>query len=352
MREQDESAPDRRAGLREDARRLNSAFFTEKDTSSRQKINSNSEKKRKKHVRGLKRIKNEGKFFTVSGNQTIPAARPAGLRGLFHATRTMKPDTATAKKVYDKLLSVYGPQKCFLEHMTPFQLLVATILSAQCTDKRVNMVTRDLFKRWPDAEAFASCRQEELEQAIFTCGFYRAKAAHILEASKAIVEQFHGELPGTMDGLLRLPGVGRKTANVVLGDALGQPGFPVDTHVRRLSGLIGLSDSSDPEVIESDICSVMPPETWAQFSHLLIVHGRTRCPANRPDCAACEIAFLCRRTNEGKRKPDKAAGKSSVRGKATTKPAAEKSARSAAKTASGSGAVKTAAGRKRKPSKD
>ena len=215
-------------------------------------------------------------------------------------------ESALAKQVYDKLLSVYGPQKCFLEHMTPFQLLVATILSAQCTDKRVNMVTRDLFKRWPDAESFANCDRDELEQAIFTCGFYRAKADHILKAAKAIVEHFHGELPDTMEGLLMLPGVGRKTANVVLGDALGKPGFPVDTHVRRLSSLIGLSDSSDPEVIESDICAVMPPETWAQFSHLLIVHGRTRCPANRPNCPGCELAKLCRHTKTGKIKEKKA----------------------------------------------
>jgi len=260
-------------------------------------------------------------------------------------------NSAQAKQIYDKLLSVYGPQKCFLEHMTPFQLLVATILSAQCTDKRVNMVTRDLFKRWPDAASFASCGREELEQAIFTCGFYRAKAAHIQEAAKAIVEQFHGELPDTMDGLLRLPGVGRKTANVVLGDALGQPGFPVDTHVRRLSGLTGLSDSDDPEVIESDICAVMPPETWAQFSHLLIVHGRTRCPANRPDCSCCEIASLCRHGKNGKtaaagkakpaspRKPAnpaKTAGKPvSPANRTRTKSAAKKSAPSHAGTPSG-----------------
>jgi len=228
-------------------------------------------------------------------------------------------ESALAKQVYDKLLSVYGPQKCFLEHMTPFQLLVATILSAQCTDKRVNMVTRDLFKRWPDAEAFANCGREELEQAIFTCGFYRAKADHILKAAKAIVEQFHGELPDTMEGLLKLPGVGRKTANVVLGDALDKPGFPVDTHVRRLSALIGLSGSSDPEVIESDICAVMPPETWAQFSHLLIVHGRTRCPANRPDCPGCELAKLCRYT-----KSDKAIGKKASASKKTVKASAKK----------------------------
>jgi len=227
--------------------------------------------------------------------RTVQLFRLCGLFPLFIAMKS-----ALAKQVYDKLLSVYGPQKCFLEHMTPFQLLVATILSAQCTDKRVNMVTRDLFKRWPDAGSFASCGREELEQAIFTCGFYRAKAAHILEAAKAIVERFHGEIPCTMEGLLQLPGVGRKTANVVLGDALGQPGFPVDTHVRRLAALIGLSDAADPEKIESDICAVMPPETWAQFSHLLIVHGRTRCPANRPGCSACEIASLCRHARNGK----------------------------------------------------
>ena len=206
-------------------------------------------------------------------------------------------ETAQAKQIYDKLLTVYGPQKCFLEHMTPFQLLVATILSAQCTDKRVNMVTRELFRRWPDAKAFAECSQDELEQAIFTCGFYHAKATHIIAASKAVVERFHGEIPCSMEGLLQLPGVGRKTANVVLGDALGQPGFPVDTHVKRLARLTGLSDSDVPEIIESDICSVMPPETWAQFSHLLIVHGRTRCPANRPGCPDCEIASLCRHSS-------------------------------------------------------
>ena len=221
--------------------------------------------------------------------------------------RCMNMESALARQVYDKLLSVYGPQKCFLEHMTPFQLLVATILSAQCTDKRVNMVTRELFKRWPDAESFASCGRDELEQAIFTCGFYRAKAAHIIEASKAIVELFHGEIPDTMEDLLRLPGVGRKTANVVLGDAMGKPGFPVDTHVKRLSALIGLSKSADPEVIESDICSVMQPDTWAQFSHLLIVHGRTRCPANRPDCPGCELAHLCR--HSGKAQPAKKSGR-------------------------------------------
>ncbi len=251
--------------------------------------------------------------------------------------------TALAKQVYDKLLSVYGPQKCFLEHMTPFQLLVATILSAQCTDKRVNMVTRDLFRRWPDAAAFAACSQDELEQAIFTCGFYHAKATHIIAASKAIVEQFHGELPGTMEGLLRLPGVGRKTANVVLGDALGQPGFPVDTHVRRLAQLIGLSDSDVPDVIEAEICAVTPPETWAQFSHLLIVHGRTRCPANRPGCPGCELAGLCRQAKSGTAKAKPKAGAK------TAKVSPRRTSSSAKKKSPSATASKTARGKRLRP---
>lgn len=267
-------------------------------------------------------------FSVIVSSDIIPGCAVPCSSGLFHC---MIMESALARQVYDKLLSVYGPQKCFLEHMTPFQLLVATILSAQCTDKRVNMVTRELFQRWSDAESFASCGRDELEQAIFTCGFYRAKATHIIEASKAIVEQFHGEIPDTMEGLLRLPGVGRKTANVVLGDAMGKPGFPVDTHVKRLSALIGLSKSADPEVIESDICSVMPPDTWAQFSHLLIVHGRTRCPANRPDCPGCELAHLCRSAGgkdmgkaakKGRRTATtaKAAGKTAARKKAVRAP--------------------------------
>ena len=257
-------------------------------------------------------------------------------------------ETAQAKQIYDKLLTVYGPQKCFLEHTTPFQLLVATILSAQCTDKRVNMVTRELFRRWPDAKAFAECSQDDLEHAIFTCGFYHAKATHIIAAAKAVVERFHGEIPCSMEGLLQLPGVGRKTANVVLGDALGQPGFPVDTHVKRLARLTGLSDSDAPEVIEADICSVMPPETWAQFSHLLIVHGRTRCPANRPGCSDCEIALLCRHSKGSPVKAAKAKNAMAVKAAKAknAKPAGAKAAKNVKSAASGR-AVKTASVRSR-----
>ena len=170
------------------------------------------------------------------------------------------------------------------------------------------------------------------------CGFYHAKATHIIAASKAVAEQFRGELPDTMEDLLRLPGVGRKTANVVLGDALGKPGFPVDTHVRRLARLIGLSDSDVPDEIESDVCAVMPPETWAQFSHLLIVHGRTRCPANRPGCSDCEIAAFCRHSNGAPAKAVKA--KTAKKVKAKDAKTAKAKASPAKKTSSATAARK------------
>ena len=191
------------------------------------------------------------------------------------------------------LLQQYGPQKCFLEHETPFQLLVATILSAQCTDKMVNKVTAELFQKYSEPAHFASLQAEELEKWIHSCGYYRAKAKNIILASKAIVEQFDSQLPDNMEDLTALPGVGRKTANVVLGDAFHVPGLPVDTHVKRLCNLLGIVKSQDPEQIEQILCNALPPEKWAQFSHQLILHGRTRCPARRPDCAVCELADLC-----------------------------------------------------------
>ena len=202
-------------------------------------------------------------------------------------------ESALAKQVYDKLLSVYGPQKCFLEHTTPFQLLVATILSAQCTDKRVNMVTRDLFKRWPDAAAFASCGRDELEQAIFTCGFYRAKAAHIIEASKAIVEQFHGEIPDTMEGLLKLLGVGRKTANVVLNIAFGEITHAVDTHVFRVANRLRIAPGKNVLQVELGLEKAVPAEFGRHAHHWLILHGRYTCKALRPACETCVVADLC-----------------------------------------------------------
>ena len=193
-----------------------------------------------------------------------------------------------------RLLAAHGPQKCFLVHETPFQLLVATILSAQCTDKMVNKVTAELFKTHSRPEDFAALEPAELEKMIHSCSYYRAKAKNIVNASRVLVERFHSEMPSTMEELTSLPGVGRKTANVVLADSFGVPGLPVDTHVTRLANLLGLTRSSDPVKIEAELCAGLQPERWGEFSHLLIVHGRTVCPANRPKCAECVLADLCR----------------------------------------------------------
>ena len=208
-----------------------------------------------------------------------------------------KKNSAAAARLAEidrRLLAVHGPQKCFLVHETPFQLLVATILSAQCTDKMVNKVTSELFKTHSRPEDFASLEPPELEKMIHSCGYYRAKARNIVNASRVLVEQFNSEMPSTMEELTSLPGVGRKTANVVLADSFGIPGLPVDTHVTRLSNLLGLTRSSDPVKIESELCSGLKPERWGEFSHLLIVHGRTTCPSGRPKCGECVLADLCR----------------------------------------------------------
>jgi len=198
------------------------------------------------------------------------------------------------QEITSVLTAKYGPQKCCLMHDTPFQLLAATILSAQCTDKMVNSITPELFRKYPDAESFAAANIADVEILIHPCGFYHAKAEHIIQASQIIVSQYHGEMPHDMKSLTSLPGVGRKTANVVLGDAFGIPGLPVDTHVKRLTNLIGLVNTNDPEQIESILCKNLPEKDWAQFSHLIIIHGRTRCPARKPDCQNCEIKNLCK----------------------------------------------------------
>jgi len=199
-----------------------------------------------------------------------------------------------ALAVYRRLNRLYGPQKCALHYSTPHELLVATILSAQCTDVRVNQVTPALFSRYPDAAAFAAAVPAELEEAIRPVGFFRHKAAAIIGASQEIVTRYHGKVPQTMDELNQLPGIGRKTANVVLGDAFGVPGFPVDTHVNRLLNRIGLTTESDPVKIEAEINAAMPSRYWVNFSHLLIVHGRQVCQARKPQCETCVLKTSCR----------------------------------------------------------
>jgi endonuclease-3 len=193
-----------------------------------------------------------------------------------------------------RLKTAYPDAHCELNYSTSLQLLVATILSAQCTDKRVNQVTQTLFQKYRSARDFAQAPPGALEDDIKSTGFYRNKAKSIRGACRALVEKYGGEVPRDMDQLVALDGVGRKTANVILGNAFGLArGIVVDTHVARLAGRLGLSRNTAPEKIEADLQKLVPLEDWTLASHLLIWHGRRRCGARRPDCAGCEIKGLC-----------------------------------------------------------
>ena len=189
----------------------------------------------------------------------------------------------------------YPDAKCSLDFKSPFELICATILSAQCTDVRVNLVTPELFKRFPTPEAMAKARLPELEKLIRTTGFFRAKAKSLKECATSIVEKHDGQVPRTMEELVHLRGVGRKTANVVLGNAFGLPGLPVDTHVTRVSHRLGLTKNKDAVKIEYDLHRYLKPEDWCQFSHLLIFHGRAICVARKPLCEECAIRAYCPR---------------------------------------------------------
>jgi endonuclease-3 len=196
--------------------------------------------------------------------------------------------------LYDVLASTYPDAHCALDHANPFQLLVATILSAQCTDKRVNMVTPVLFSRYPDAAALARAKQEDVEEIIRSTGFFRNKATNLVAMAGALVDRHGGEVPADMDALVALPGVGRKTANVVLGNAFARnEGIVVDTHVSRLSQRLGLTADTDPVKIEDSLVPLFPRERWTMLSHLLIEHGRQVCDAKKPRCAECPLLELC-----------------------------------------------------------
>ena len=189
---------------------------------------------------------------------------------------------------------MYPDAECELTHHDPFQLLISTILSAQCTDKRVNMVTPALFKRFKTPRSFANAERSELEGLIRSTGFFRSKAKSIQEASRDIAEKHKGKLPETMEELTQLRGVGRKTANVVLGTAFGKnEGVVVDTHVKRISYRLGLTKQKDPVKVEKDLVEILPRKEWTLFSHRLIWHGRKLCKAARPQCPACDLAPLC-----------------------------------------------------------
>ncbi len=198
-----------------------------------------------------------------------------------------------AEAIVQILERTYTDAAIALHYQTPFQLLIATILSAQCTDERVNKVTPGLFEKYPTPQDFIDTPIEELEQAIFSTGFYRNKAKSIRGACTAIVEQHSGEVPQTLEALVKLPGVGRKTANVLLGHCFGVPGIVVDTHVKRISNLLKLVTSENPDVIEKQLEEMIPIEKWVRFSHLLAEHGRAVCIARRPKCGECPLSLLC-----------------------------------------------------------
>lgn len=201
-----------------------------------------------------------------------------------------------ARKVASLLAQTYGDAQCALHHTSAYELVVATILSAQCTDERVNMVTPALFARYPNVEALAESKQEQVEQLIKSTGFFRAKAENIRGMARKLVDEFGGELPQTVEEMTSLPGVGRKTANVVLGTWFGIPtGVVVDTHVKRITNLLGLTESSNPEIIERELAALLPKEEWINFSHRLIHHGRRICIARRPKCLECPLLKVCPR---------------------------------------------------------
>lgn len=193
-------------------------------------------------------------------------------------------------EVFDQL---YADAECSLEYRDPLQLLISTQLAAQCTDARVNIVTKTLFKKYKNVYDFAAADLHELEEEIKSTGFYHNKARNIINCCKMLIEKFEGKVPGNLDDLLKLPGVGRKTANLVLGDVFDIPGIVVDTHAKRLSNRIGLTVNEDPTKIEYDLMEVVPKEHWGKFCHQLVYHGRAVCSARKPECGVCGIRGYC-----------------------------------------------------------
>jgi len=215
--------------------------------------------------------------------------------------------TRRARRV-DRALAVrYPDAHCELDFTSPFELLVATVLSAQTTDVRVNLTTPTLFARYPDPQALAAANPDELEEILRPTGFFRAKAKSVTGLSQAIVERFGGEVPGRLKDLVTLPGVGRKTANVVLGNAFGIPGITTDTHVLRLSKRLGYTESDDPLVVERELGELLPKKDWTMACHRLIFHGRRTCFARKPACGACPVAAMCPSYGIGEVDPVKAA---------------------------------------------
>lgn len=208
--------------------------------------------------------------------------------------QTLPSEAARAARIVVELRRLYPGASCSLDFGSPLELLVATMLSAQCTDERVNQVTKSLFQKYRSAEDYANADPETLEQDVKPTGFYRNKAKHIREASRIIVDIYSGTVPRTMEELTSLPGVARKTANVVMGNAYGiVEGVVVDTHVGRLARRLGLTESEDPVKVEQELMALLPQTDWLDLSHMLILHGRAICQARKPLCADCSLAPLC-----------------------------------------------------------
>lgn len=221
-------------------------------------------------------------------------AKPSKPATTANSSRAEGTNPKRVAAILAKLDEAYPNATCELNHKNAFELLIATILSAQCTDVRVNQVTATLFQKYPDAKAFAYATPSELEQEIRPTGFFRNKTKSVMGASKGILENFGGEVPRTMEEILTLPGVARKTANVVLGTAYGIPsGIVVDTHVQRIANRLDLTRNEDPKKIEQDLMQVIPKNKWIQFSHQIIWHGRRVCQARKPKCTECNLESLC-----------------------------------------------------------
>ncbi|HVQ86562.1 MAG TPA: endonuclease III [Actinomycetes bacterium] len=236
---------------------------------------------------------------------TLSASPPRKAVNRANETRTGL--VRRARLINRELGDLYPDAHCELDFTSPLELLVATILSAQCTDKRVNMVTPRLFVRYPDAGAYAAADRDELESIIKSTGFFRAKTNSIIGLGQALCDRYEGEVPGRLKDLVTLPGVGRKTANVVLGNAFGVPGITVDTHFGRLVRRFGWTDETDPDKVEAAVGALFPRKDWTMLSHRLIWHGRRRCHARKPACGACPIARLCPAFGEGPTNPEVAA---------------------------------------------
>ena len=202
-------------------------------------------------------------------------------------------EQSSARSIYRILTKEYPDARCELDFNSPLELLVATVLSAQCTDKRVNAVTPVLFKRFPTVTKLAGAKISEIEKIVYSTGFYRSKAKNIKELANKILKDFNGEVPKTLAQLVTLPGVGRKTANVVLGNAFGIPGLTVDTHFGRLSRRFGWSQETDPVKVENDVAKLIPEKEWTLLSHKLIWHGRRICHSRKPECGICPLEKLC-----------------------------------------------------------